>query len=73
MKYEDLVRPAGDLPLIDTPTLRALGAEPRGLSVQLSRWAASGKLVQLRRGAYLSPAHLRRGRVTAERLANLLW
>lgn len=72
MKYHDLVRFAGDLPLIDTPTLRALGAEPRGLSVQLSRWAAGGRLVKLRRGAYLLPEHLRRAPAPVERLANLL-
>jgi predicted transcriptional regulator of viral defense system len=72
MTYHDLVRLAGDLPLIDTATLRALGAEPRGLSVQLSRWAAAGRLVQLRRGAYLLPPHLRRSPAPAERLANLL-
>lgn len=73
MKYDDLVRLAGGVPLIDTPTLRALGAEPRGLSVQLCRWAAAGRLVQLRRGAYLLPEHLRRAPVPAERLANLLF
>jgi predicted transcriptional regulator of viral defense system len=72
MKYDDLVRLVGDLPLIDTQTLRTLGSEPRGLSVQLCRWARAGRLVQLRRGAYLLPEHLCRSPVPRERLANLL-
>ena len=72
MKFDDLVRVLGDAPLVDTETLRALGADARGLGVQLSRWTRNGRLIQLRRGAYLLPEHLRRNHPPAERLANLL-
>jgi predicted transcriptional regulator of viral defense system len=72
MRFSDLLRLAADAPLIDTETLRALGAEPRSLGVQLSRWVRAGRLLQLRRGAYLLPEHLRRRTPPVEQLANLL-
>lgn len=72
MRYEDLVRLTADSTLIDTETLRAFGEDPRALGVQLSRWVSAGKLIRLRRGAYLLPDHLRRRTAPAEQLANLL-
>jgi predicted transcriptional regulator of viral defense system len=72
MKFDDLVRRTSDLPLIDTATLRALGSAGKGLGVQLSRWVRSGRLIQLRKGAYLLPEHLQRAHAPAEQLANLL-
>lgn len=72
MRYEALLALAGDLPVLESATLRALGEEPRAVGVQLSRWVKAGKLVQLRRGVYLFPERLRRNRAPVEAIANLL-
>lgn len=72
MTYNDLLRLAADAPLVESETLLAFGAEPRALGVQLSRWVRAGRLIPLRRGAYLLPEHLRRRSAPAEQLANLL-
>ncbi|MBI4702587.1 MAG: type IV toxin-antitoxin system AbiEi family antitoxin domain-containing protein [Deltaproteobacteria bacterium] len=72
MQFQRLLELAGGLPVIDTATLRVLGEPARALGVQLSRWVAAGRLVQLRRGVYLLPEKLRRRPVAAERVANLL-
>ncbi|MBI5015805.1 MAG: hypothetical protein HZB55_09990 [Deltaproteobacteria bacterium] len=72
MTYDDLLRLSADSPLVESETLLAFGAEPRALGVQLSRWVKSGRLISLRRGAYLLPEHLRRRNAPAEYLANLL-
>lgn len=72
MKYESLLRATRNLPAIESSTLRVLGEERRALGVQLSRWAAAGKLVQLRRGIYLLPPELRAVEPPPFYLANLL-
>jgi predicted transcriptional regulator of viral defense system len=72
MKFERLLEIAQDLPVIETATLCALGEEPKALSVQLARWVAAGKLLQLRRGLYLLPQRFSMQRPPLEYLANLL-
>jgi predicted transcriptional regulator of viral defense system len=72
MKFDALVVRAAELPLLDTPTLQALSGGGPALSVQIARWVRTGRLVRLRRGAYLLPPHLRRGEPPLERLGNLL-
>ncbi len=72
MKYEELLEASGGMPVIDTKTLRSAGEEPKALSVQLSRWVKAEKLIQLRRGMYMLPAHLWRRSISLEKLANLL-
>lgn len=72
MRYDDLVRRVHALPVIDSQTLWALGENRRSLGVQLSRWVAAGKLVQLRRGLYQLPPHLRTVDPSPLFLANLL-
>jgi|SRR6185436_1048321 len=72
MRYLTLLERAAELPVVDTKTLRTWGGDARSLSVQLSRWTRQGKLVPLRRGIYLLPAALRRGRAPLEYIANLL-
>ncbi len=62
----------GPLPVIESATLLALGEKPRTLVVQLSRWVAAGKLVQLRRGVYLLAERFRRDGYSRLYLANLL-
>jgi hypothetical protein len=72
MKYQDLVDRMGSLPVIESSSLRMFWPDPRALSVQLDRWVKSGRLIRLRRGAYLLPEYLRRGPAPPERIANLL-
>jgi predicted transcriptional regulator of viral defense system len=72
VRYEDLLAVAGGLPVVESTSLRALGEAPRTIGVQLSRWVAAGKLVQLRRGVYLLPEKLRRHPAPLETIANLL-
>jgi predicted transcriptional regulator of viral defense system len=72
VKYEDLLAFAGDVPVLESVSLRALGEDPRSVGVQLSRWVKAGKLLQLRRGVYLFPERLRRNRAPVEAIANLL-
>jgi predicted transcriptional regulator of viral defense system len=72
VKHQDLLQLAGDFPVVESAALRTLGEDPKSIGVQLSRWVASGKLVQLRRGVYLLPEKLRRNRAPLETIANLL-
>lgn len=72
MKFESLLEIVGDQPLIESTTLRAFGEEPGKLSVQLSRWVAAGRLIQLRRGVYLLAKPYRRHEAAKEFIANLL-
>jgi len=52
MKFNELVETVGDEPLFETGLLIAGEVDPDGLRRQLSRWTATGKLYQLRRGLY---------------------
>ncbi len=52
MKYERLVALVGDEPVFETGLLLAGDVDPRDVRRQLSRWAASGRIYQLRRGLY---------------------
>lgn len=72
MMFSALLARVGELPIIDSKTLRTWGEDPHALSVQLSRWTKAGKLVPLRRGVYLLPSSLRRTYPPLEYIANLL-
>ena len=52
MKFEHLVEIAGDQPLFETGLLLTPPVDPADVRRQLTRWAASGRVVQLRRGLY---------------------
>ena len=52
MKFHDLVRVVKDEPTFTSGLLISGNVDPRELRRQLSRWKASGKIVQLRRGVY---------------------
>lgn len=60
MKWEEFIKTTQDMPLIDTENLLAGVANPRPVKVQISRWAKAGKLIQLKRGAYLLAAPYRK-------------
>ncbi len=72
MKFETLLLRTRHLAVIDSATLRALGEDPRALGVQLSRWVAKGRLLQLRRGYYQLPEGFRTVDPSPLFLANLL-
>jgi len=60
MKFDDLIFFVGDEPLFETGLLLAGQVNPAEVRKQLSLWAAAGKLVQLRRGAYALAAPYRK-------------
>ncbi len=72
MRFDRLLEIGWDLPVIESSLLRALGEDPKALSVQLDRWVRGGKLIQLRRGAYVLPPRLQRTRHPLDRVANLI-
>ena len=53
MKFEVLLALVGQLPLFDSSLLLAGGLRPEAVRLQLSRWKASGRILQLRRGLYV--------------------
>ena len=60
MKFQELLQIVGDEPLFETGLLLVGDIRPEGLRVQLARWVASGRLLQLRRGLYaLAPPYRR--------------
>jgi predicted transcriptional regulator of viral defense system len=72
MIFDDLLRVARQLPLIESSNLSALGEDPRALAVQLSRWTASGKLLRLTRGVYLLANQYRLRMPALEYVSNVL-
>jgi hypothetical protein len=52
VKFEELLRIAGDEPLFETGLLLAGDIDPADVHRQLSRWVKAGRLYQLRRGLY---------------------
>jgi hypothetical protein len=60
MKLAALLAIVGDQPVFETGFLLAGDVDPKDLRRQLSRWVASGHIVQLRRGLYaLAPPYRR--------------
>lgn len=52
MRWSELLDAVGDDSLLETGMLLVGGVDPKDVMRQLSRWTASGSLVQLRRGLY---------------------
>lgn len=58
MVFKDLLRIIGDEPVFETGLLLSGDVDPLDVRKQLSRWKASGKVHQLRRGLYsLAPPY----------------
>ena len=72
MKFEEFVKKTEKLPVIDTEILLAGVGDPRPFKVQISRWAKSGKLIQLKRGIYLLTEIYRKEDPFAMHIAALL-
>ncbi len=52
MEFNELIQIVGNEPVFETALLLAGDVDPARVRQQLSRWTASGKLYQLRRGLY---------------------
>ena len=52
MKWSELLSLLGREPVFDASLLQAGDVSRRELSIQLSRWVRSGRVIQLRRGVY---------------------
>lgn len=52
MEFHELLTKVGDEPIFESNLLLSGESDTRGLRQQLTRWTASGKLHQLRRGLY---------------------
>lgn len=58
MKFNDLLKIVGNEVVFESGLLMSGDVNERDVRKQLSRWALSGKLIQIRRGLYaLSPPH----------------
>jgi len=72
MKYEDFISRFGNLPVIETSVLSAEQGDPKALSVQISRWQKTGRLIQLRRGVYVLPEFYRKVELNEFYIASVL-
>lgn len=72
MKFEALLDILQGEPLFDSALLLAGDVDPREVRVQLSRWVASGRLIQLRRGLYSLAPPFAKARVHPFVVANRL-
>lgn len=72
MKWSDLLTILGREPVFAAPLLRAGDVSRKQLSVQLSRWVRSGRLLQLRRGVYAIARPYRQTEPHAFLVANAL-
>jgi predicted transcriptional regulator of viral defense system len=72
MKIDELIRLAGDVPVINSELLKTGLIDIKSLEVQLSRWVKAGKLVQLRRSLYLLAEPYRKNVVDQLYLASVI-
>ena len=58
MEFEQLIKTVGDEPVFETSFLLSGNADQKDVTLQLSRWTKSGRLLQIRRGLYaLAPPY----------------
>jgi hypothetical protein len=53
MKWQELLRQFGDMPLFHSSLLRVFPEDPAVIQVQLSRWVKAGRLARVKRQWYL--------------------
>ena len=53
MKWEDFIKIAGKLPIVNKKLFLPGASSVNAVEVQFSRWQKTGKLIQLKRGMYL--------------------
>lgn len=72
MKFDDLIKLIGQIPIISPNLLTKKGLDDKYLKVQFSRWVNSGKLIRLRRGFYVLPEKYRKIQLFEPYIANQL-
>lgn len=72
MEFTRLLDVVGDEPVVETGLLLAGAVDPADIRRQLSRWVASGRLYQLRRGLYALAPPFQRTKPHPFVVANLL-
>ena len=72
MKWEEFVRNVSRMPVIQRDLLLAGTKDPASTEVQISRWVAVGKLIQLRRGIYVLSDTYRKVEIFEPYLASVL-
>ena len=72
MNVEWLVETFSDQPVVESASIITLGGDAKGARVQISRWVASGVLLQLRRGYYLLSKRYRKMEPDPLYIANIL-
>jgi predicted transcriptional regulator of viral defense system len=72
MKFEEFIKIAEGLPVIDTEILLTGVSDPNPVKVQISRWEKAGKLIQLKRGLYIFSKPYRKVEIYEPHIASLL-
>ena len=72
MEFNELLKRAQHLPVVDTRVLSAGHKNSLSLKVQISRWVKSGRLIQLKRGLYLLAEPFRKTTPSEFYIANVL-
>jgi predicted transcriptional regulator of viral defense system len=72
MKFEEFLKQAQGLPLVETGLLLNLTDNPRAMLVQVGRWEKAGKLKKIKRGTYLLAPSYRKIEVFGPYLASSL-
>lgn len=72
MKWEEFIRGAGNLPVVDPKLYLAGVKNPNPIKVQISRWQKQGKLIQIKRGLYVLAVPYKKQEVFEPYLAAVL-
>ena len=72
MKWEEFIKIAANLPIIETEILLAGVSDTGPVKVQISRWQRTGKLKQIKRGVYLLAEPYRKVNIYEPYLASVL-
>ena len=72
MKFEEFVKRAGKMSVVDVENLLSGVSDPLPLKVQISRWVKAGKLIQIKRGFYLLAEAYRKSDICEPYIASIL-
>lgn len=72
MNFDSLVASFSDQPIVESSSIITLAGDARAARVQISRWVASGRLIQLKRGYYLLSKAYRKREPDPHYIANIL-
>lgn len=72
MDIDFLIKTFADQPVVESSSIITLVGNAKAARVQISRWVASGRLIQLKRGYYLLPPPYRKMEPDIHYVANIL-